>query len=113
MFGAAGALIPNTLINNNMSFTPGEYTGVSSALTNMMRIVGGAIGPVLTTVILSASTISITVNGVEGNYPNPVTYNVLFALGSAMAVGSLILAMRVKHISPRLKPLTTNDLMRK
>lgn len=113
IFGAAGALIPNTLINNNMSFTPAAYTGVSSALTNMMRIVGGAIGPVLTTVILSSATVSITVNGVEGTYPSPVTFNIVFGLGSAMAVGCLILAFKVKHTSTKLKSLSANNVVSK
>lgn len=30
---------------------------------------------------------SITVNGVEGNYQSPVTYNIVFGLGSATAIG--------------------------
>ena len=41
-------------------------------LTNMMRIIGGAIGPVLTTVIITSVTIPITVDNVEKNYPSPV-----------------------------------------
>ena len=58
--------------------TPKEYTGIGSAVTNMMRIVGGAIGPVVTTVILASATISITVDNVEKSYPSPVTYNILY-----------------------------------
>ncbi|HVI21417.1 MAG TPA: MFS transporter, partial [Bacillus sp. (in: firmicutes)] len=50
IFGTAGALLPMTLNNTNILFTPVEYTGISSATTNMMRIIGGAIGPVMTTV---------------------------------------------------------------
>jgi MFS family permease len=78
IFGMAGALLPMTLTNTNIRFTPSEYTGISSAVTNMMRIIGGAIGPVITTVILASATISITVNDVEKNYPSPVTFNILF-----------------------------------
>ena len=60
---------------------PREYTGISSAVTNMMRIVGGAIGPVITTVILASITVSITVDNAEGSYPSPVAFNIVFAIG--------------------------------
>ena len=80
-FGIAGALLPTTLTNTTIAFTPREYTGISSATTNMMRIIGGAIGPVLTTVILASVTISITVDNVEKSYPSPITFNIVFGLG--------------------------------
>src|SRR5215471_6263150 len=86
VFGIAGALIPMTLNNTTISFTPVEYTGISSATTNMMRIIGGAIGPVLTTVILASATVSITVDNVATNYPSPVTFNILFGVGAAMSI---------------------------
>jgi len=68
VFGLAGALLPMTLTNTTIAFTPKEYTGIGSATTNMMRIIGGAIGPVLTTVILASATVSITVDNVEKSY---------------------------------------------
>lgn len=110
IFGMAGALLPQTLINTNIGFTPGEYTGISSALTNMMRIVGGAIGPVVTTVILASATISITVDNVEKSYPSPVTYNILFGLGLAMTIACVVLAFRMKHLATKMKPLTAEGV---
>ena len=91
IFGIAGALLPMTLNNTNIRFTPKEYTGISSAVTNMMRIVGGAIGPVMTTVILASVTISITVDNVEKSYPSPVTFNILFGVGLVMAIACVFL----------------------
>ena len=73
------------MIFSVIAFTPKEYTGIGSATTNMMRIIGGAIGPVLTTVILASATVSITVDNVEKSYPSPVTFNILFGLGNSMA----------------------------
>jgi MFS family permease len=110
IFGMAGALLPQTLINTIIGFTPKEYTGISSAITNMMRIVGGAIGPVLTTVILASITISISVDNVEKSYPSPVTYNILFGLGVAMAIACVFLAFRMKHLATRMKPLTAEGI---
>jgi len=110
VFGIAGALIPMTLNNTTISFTPVEYTGISSATTNMMRIIGGAIGPVLTTVILASATVSITVDNVATNYPSPVTFNILFGVGAAMAIASVFLAIRMRHLATKMKPLVAKDM---
>ncbi|MFL6381403.1 MAG: MFS transporter [Nitrososphaeraceae archaeon] len=110
IFGMAGALLPQTIINTIIAFTPREYTGISSAITNMMRIVGGAIGPVITTVILASATISITVDNVEKSYPDPVTYNILFGLGLAMTIACVVLGFRMKHLAIMRKPLTAEGI---
>jgi MFS family permease len=110
IFGMAGALLPMTLTNTNIRFTPNEYTGISSAVTNMMRIIGGAIGPVITTVILASATISITVNDVEKNYPSPVTFNILFGIGLAMTISCVLLALRMKRLATKTKPVTASDI---
>jgi hypothetical protein len=107
----AGALLPNTLNNTTIGFTPKEYTGIGSAITNMMRIVGGAIGPVVTTVILASATIPITVGNVETSYPSPVTFNILFGLGLAMAIVCVVLAIKMKRLATKMKPLTTESIM--
>ena len=110
IFGMAGALLPMTLTNTTIRFTPNEYTGISSAVTNMMRIIGGAIGPVITTVILASATISITVNDVEKNYPSPVTFNILFGVGLAMTISCVLLALRMKRLATKTKPVTASDI---
>ena len=110
IFGIAGALLPNTLINTTIGFTPREYTGISSAVTNMMRIVGGAIGPVMATVILTSATIPITVDNVEQIYPSPITFNILFGLGLVMAIACVFLAMRMKRLASKMTPLTAKDV---
>jgi len=75
-----------------------------------MRIIGGAIGPVLTTVILASATISITVDNIEKSYPSPVTFNILFGLGVVMAIGCVFLSMRMKHLATKMTPLTAKDV---
>jgi MFS family permease len=110
VFGMASALISNTVIVTIVSFTPVEYTGVSSAATNMMRIIGGAIGPVITTVILTSATISITVDNVAKSYPSPVTFDILYIVGAAMAIASVFLAIRMKRLATKMTPLTAEDI---
>jgi MFS family permease len=110
VFGIAGALLPMTLTNTTIAFTPKEYTGIGSATTNMMRIIGGAIGPVLTTAILASATISITVDNVEKSYPSPVTFNILFGLGAVMTIACVFLAIRMKHLAAKMTPLAAKDV---
>ena len=62
-------MIPNTVIVTIIGLTPVQYTGISSASTNMLRIIGGAIGPVITTVIVTSTTIPITVDSVTKSLP--------------------------------------------
>ena len=110
IFGIAGALLPMTLNNTTIGFTPKEYTGIGSAVTNMMRIVGGAIGPVVTTVILSSVTVSVTVDNVAKNYPSPVTFNILFGLGFVISIACVFLAIRMKHVAGKMTPLVAKDI---
>jgi MFS family permease len=110
LFGIAGALLPVILTNTIISFTPREYTGISSAATNMMRIVGGAIGPVITSVILASITVSITVENTEKTYPSPVAFNIVFAMAVILAIASVILVIRLKRLATKMVPLTAKDI---
>jgi MFS family permease len=110
IFGIASAIIPNTVIVTIIAFTPKEYTGISSASTNMMRIIGGAIGPVLTTVIITSITIPITVDNVEESYPDPVTFYILLGVGLVMAIACVFLATRMKRLATKMTPLTVKDI---
>jgi hypothetical protein len=76
----------------------------------MMRIIGGAIGPVLTTIILASATVSITVNDVATSYPSPITFNIVFGVGTAMAIASVFLAIRMKHLATKMTPLVAKDV---
>jgi MFS family permease len=97
LFGIGAALIPVTLINIIISLTPKELTGISSASTSDMRIIGGAIGPVIATVIVNSILVSIQVDGVEGQYPSPVTFNIVFIVGLALSIVSTILVMAMRR----------------
>jgi MFS family permease len=110
VFGIASGLAPNTIIVTTTSFTPREYTGMGSSITNMMRIVGASIGPVLVTVILAIATIPITVDNVEKNYPDPITYNILYGVGLAMSIACVFLAIRMRRLATKTKPLTADEM---
>ena len=103
-------MIPNTVIVTIIGLTPVQYTGISSASTNMLRIIGGAIGPVITTVIVTSTTIPITVDSVTKSYPDPITWNILFAIGAVMAIASVVIAFIMKRLATKMKPITAEEL---
>ena len=104
LFGIGAALLPITLINIIISLTPRELTGISSAATSDMRIIGGAIGPVIATVIMTSMLVSIEVNGDVGEYPSPTAFNIVFLVGLALSIASTILVtVMSKHAVKALR----------
>jgi MFS family permease len=106
LFGIGAGLLPITLINIIISLTPKKLTGISSAATSDMRVIGGAIGPVIATVIISSILVSVEVDGSVGEYPSPSAFNIVFIVGLALSVVSTILVMSmrrnaVKALSPQ------------
>jgi hypothetical protein len=88
--------LPVTLINIIIALTPRELTGISSAATSDMRIIGGAIGPVIATVIITSILIPIDVDGVTGQYPSPSAFNIVFIVGLALAIVATILVVLMR-----------------
>jgi MFS family permease len=108
LFGIGAALIPVTLINIIIALTPRESTGISSAATSDMRIIGGAIGPVIAAVIMSSILVSIEVEGTSAEYPSPIAFNIVFIAGLALSVASTILVMLMRR--PAKKALSLKGL---
>jgi MFS family permease len=108
LFGIGAALLPVTLINIIIALTPRELTGISSAATSDMRIIGGAIGPVIATVILSSMLVPIEVDGTTSQYPSPTAFNVVFVVGLALSVASTILVMFMRR--PAVKALNSTEM---
>ena len=108
LFGIGAALLPVTLINIIIALTPRELTGISSAATSDMRIIGGAIGPVIATVIISSILIPIEVDGTTSQYPSPTAFNIVFIIGFALAIVATILVVLMR--GPAVKALHRNEI---
>jgi MFS family permease len=108
LFGVGAALLPVTLINIIIALTPRDLTGISSAATSDMRIIGGAIGPVIAIVIISSILIPIEVDGTTGQYPSPTAFNIVFIAGLVLAVVATILVVLMR--GPAVKALNTAEM---
>ncbi|MGA6991103.1 MAG: MFS transporter [Nitrososphaeraceae archaeon] len=108
LFGIGAALLPVTLINIIIALTPRDLTGISSAATSDMRIIGGAIGPVIAIVIISSILIPIEVDGTTGQYPSPTTFNIVFIVGLVLAIVATILVVLMR--GPAVKALNNAEM---
>ena len=108
LFGIGAALLPVTLINIIIALTPRDLTGILSAATNDMRIIGGAIGPVIATVIISSILIPIEVDGTTNQYPSPTAFNIVFIVGLVLATVATILVVVMR--GPAVKALNRNEI---
>jgi MFS family permease len=108
LFGIDAGLLPVTLINIIIALTPRELTGIFSAATSDMRIIGGAIGPVIATVIISSIPIPIEVDGTTNQYPSPTAFNIVFIVGLALAIVATILVVLMR--GPALNALNRSEI---
>lgn len=88
-----------------VSSSPKEFTGISVGVGALLLFIGMAIGPALAGVYMGNHE---TVAGVEGSYPSPVTYNLVFLtaglLSAVTIVFALMLIRRTAH-----KAIEVND----
>jgi MFS family permease len=80
--------------NMVVSSSPKEFTGISVGVGALLLFIGMAIGPALAGVYIENHE---TVEGVEGSYPSPGSYNLVFltaGLLSAVSVGFALMLIR-------------------
>jgi MFS family permease len=80
--------------NMVVSSSPKEFTGISVGVGALLLFIGMAIGPALAGVYMENHE---TVEGVEGSYPSPGSYNLVFltaGLLSAVSVGFTLMLIR-------------------
>ena len=80
--------------NMVVSSSPKEFTGISVGVGALLLFIGMAIGPALAGVYMENHG---TVEGVEGSYPLPGSYNLVFltaALLSAVSLGFALMLIR-------------------
>ena len=85
---------------------PKESTAVGLGMNTMLRNLGGAIGPVLATTILSTYTTPIvkTINGhpiVVATVGNSTAFNTIFGTGIAVVIAIIVISLTIKNYTFR------------
>ena len=81
-----------------MYFTPPESTAVVAATYSTMRIIGGAIGPVIAGLFLSMYTSEVqSPEGVISSVPNGMAFNAIFLVGAISSLSTVALMLIMKR----------------
>lgn len=105
LFAVGGAFVTLSA-NVIIFFTPRESTAVVSATYSTMRIIGGAIGPVIAGVFISLYTSEVTTTTDVGtttttSVPNDMAFTTIFLVGAvcSLAIIAFMIIMRRRAVS--------------
>jgi MFS family permease len=97
LFAIGGAFVTLSA-NIMMYFTPPESTAVVAATYSTMRIIGGAIGPVIAGLFLSMYTSEVqSPEGVISSVPNGIAFNAIFLVGAITSLSTVALMLIMKR----------------
>ena len=97
LFAIGGAFV--TLSANVIIwFTPPESTGVVSATYSTMRIIGGAIGPIIAGMFMGLFTSEVQgPEGVTSSVPNAMAFNATFLVGALISLSLVAMMIIMKR----------------
>ena len=97
LFAVGGAFVTLSA-NIIIFFTPPGSTGVVSATYSTMRIIGGAIGPVIAGMFMALFTSEVqTPEGVTSSVPNAMAFNATFLVGAIISLSLVALMFIMKR----------------
>jgi len=93
LVGVVSVIIP--IVNMVSVSLPPETVATGLGLNTMLRNIGGALGPVLATTIMSTYTLAVPANLVPKGValPSSAAFDFIFYLSSAFLVGAILLAL--------------------
>jgi len=107
LIGVVGILIP--IVNMISISLPAENVGTGLGLNTMLRNIGGALGPVVATTILSTYTTSVTLGDPVVAFPNATAFNTIFYLGAAVLAVAIVISLTAKNYTFKGKPAGTAE----
>ena len=96
--GVVAIIIP--IVNMISVSLPRENVAVGLGMNTMLRNVGGAIGPVVATTIMTTYTSPLTIGGyaVPGaQFPSSFAFNLIFSIGIALVAAVAVMSMFVRN----------------
>lgn len=95
--GAVGVIIP--IVNMISISLPRENVATGLGLNTMLRNIGGAVGPVVATTIMSTYVTKVRVSpgGPVVSFPSPTAFDYIFYLGIASMVAVLVFSLAAKN----------------
>jgi EmrB/QacA subfamily drug resistance transporter len=103
LVGVVSLIIP--IVNMISVSVPKENTAVGLGMNTMLRNLGGAIGPVLATTIMSTyyDTVRIPIAPYFYTFANSTAFNTIFAVGIGLMVAIIALSVTAKNYTFSIK----------
>jgi len=97
LIGVVSLIIP--IVNMVSVSVPKENTAVGLGMNTMLRNLGGAIGPVLATTVISTYyyTLKLPVKPYILEFGDKTAFNTIFAIGIALMIVIIALSLTVKN----------------
>jgi MFS family permease len=92
--------------NITMEYTPRQYSGVSLGMSVVLVLIGSSIGPVIAATYMQTHQ-SLARGAINGLFPSPVSYNLIFLTASLISIISigLVMILRRKMVQAALVKL--------
>lgn len=95
LIGAVGIIIP--IVNMVSIALPPETVATGLGLNTMLRNIGGAIGPVIATTIMTTYAVSVPTPGGVLSFPTAAAFDYVFYAGIACMVAVVIISLAGKN----------------
>ena len=82
--------------NITMEYTPRQYSGVSLGMSVVLVLIGSSIGPVIAATYMQTHQ-SLARGVINGLFPSPVSYNLIFLTASLISIISIGLVMILRR----------------
>jgi MFS family permease len=82
--------------NITMEYTPSQYSGVSLGMSVVLVLIGSSIGPVIAATYMQTHQ-SLARGVINGLFPSPVSYNLIFLTASLISIISIGLVMILRR----------------
>jgi len=97
LIGVVSLIIP--IVNMVSVSVPKENTAVGLGMNTMLRNLGGAIGPVLATTIISTyyNTVKVPVPPYALEFGDKTAFNTIFAIGIVVMIAIIMLSLTIRN----------------
>jgi len=103
LVGAVGIIIP--IVNMVSVSLPAETVATGLGLNTMLRNIGGAIGPVVATTIMSSYAVTLSTPAGQFSFPTATAFDYVFYLGIAAMIAVVAFSFATKnYVFRREKP---------
>ncbi len=102
IFGIGIALIVSTGSYTLITSSPKEYTGLISAANTDLRVIGGALGPIIAGTFMTVFVVPYEIGGTVEYFPSPKSFTAIFLIALLFAITMAIMAIVFRRRASRV-----------